>query len=118
MNRIKLSGIYKIQHSSGYYYIGMSKCVFSRFSGHYTDIRKCRHSSPAFMSLWLNSTPSEWIFQILEYTSITEFKKVSGLKGKALSLGFGRHLRILEKRHMSEHSVNWALNKDRKHFAQ
>ena len=113
----KISGIYCIQHISGYYYIGMSVDVFSRWSNHYTDIKNNKHSSTEFMELWNTTEPPEWTFSILEYVSITEHKKTSQMKGKALEKSFRTLLLKKEKEWMKKHSINWALNKNKKHFS-
>ena len=38
------------------------------------------------------------------------------MKGKSLETAFRKHLLKLEKEWMSKYSINWALNKDKKHF--
>jgi hypothetical protein len=115
--QIKIAGIYKIEHISGYYYIGLSVDIFSRWSSHYINIKTMKHSSTEFQSLWLNSKPSDWSFCILEYVSITEYKNLSKMKGKSLQTNFRRHLLKLEKQWMSKYSINYSLNKDKKHFS-
>ena len=115
--QIKMAGIYLITHKSGYYYLGLSKDIFNRWQSHYTNIKLKKHSSTEFQSLWINSKPSDWSFSILEYVSITEYKKQSQMKGKSLETAFRRHLLKLEKEWMSKYSINWALNKDKKHFS-
>ena len=111
-----MAGIYSINHSSGYYYIGMSVDIFSRWSSHYTSIKTNKHSSPEFQSLWLKTKPSEWSFSILEYISITDYKNLSQMKGKSLETGFRKLLLTKEKEWMKKYSINFSLNKDKKHF--
>lgn len=117
MIKIKLGGIYKIEHISGYYYIGMSVDIFSRWSNHYTDIITGKHSSTELKELWLKTKPSEWTFSILEYVSITEYKKISQMKGKSLENGFRTFLLKKEKEWMSKYSVNFSLNKNKRYFS-
>jgi len=118
MYKIKIAGIYKIEHKSGFYYIGKSSDIFSRWSSHYTDIKKNKHSSTLFMNLWTSSEPIEWTFTILEYHSITEFKSINpGLKGAELKKQFNRYQLQREKQVMKGFSINWSLNKDNKHFS-
>jgi hypothetical protein len=117
MRKIKLAGIYKILHKpSKQYYIGMSVDIFGRWSGHYTDIKMTRHSSPRFMELWNNTDPTEWQFSIIENVSITVFKIESKLKGKGLVSGFRKHLLEKERYWMSKHKLSLALNADCKWF--
>lgn len=117
MRRIKLAGIYKIEHISGYYYIGMSVDIFTRWSSHYNDIVMDKHSSIELKELWLKSKPSEWIFSILEYVSISEYKRLSKMKGKELESGFRKLLLDKEKEWMKKHSINYSLNKNKKYFS-
>lgn len=113
----KLAGIYRIEHRSGYYYIGMSVSIFERWQSHYTSIKIAKHSSTEFMDLWNATEPSEWTFSIEESVSLTEHKKESGLKGKALETSFRQLLLRTERNYMSKISVTWALNKDKKYFS-
>jgi len=117
MRRIKLAGIYKIEHISGYYYIGMSVDIFSRWSSHYNDIIIGKHSSIELKELWLKTEPSDWLFSILEYVSISEYKKVSQMKGKALQNGFRTLLLSKEKEWMKRYSKNYSLNKNKRYFS-
>jgi len=116
MYKIKCSGIYKIQHISGYYYIGMSVDIFSRFSSHYTKLKTNKHTSTKFNKLWNETNPNEWTFTILEYVSVTDFKK-NGLKGKDFVNNFRKLLLNKEKEWMKKHSINWCLNKNNKNFS-
>lgn len=115
--QIPIAGIYKIEHISGYYYIGCSKNCIERWGSHYSNIKLKKHSSTEFESLWNDTEPSEWSFSILEYVSITEYKKVSQLKGKPLEISFRRHLLKLEKEMMSKYSITYSLNKNKKYFS-
>ena len=118
-----MAGIYKIENiKTGYYYIGLSVDIFSRWSSHYTSIKTNKHSSTAFMQHWNETEPSQWIFSILEYVSLTEWKialKNEGnqLKGKALKDSFRKHLIKKEREWMKKYSINLALNKDSKYFS-
>lgn len=123
--KIKLAGIYKISHSSGYYYIGQSSDIFQRWGGHYTDIILRTHSSTALSKLFISTRPEEWTFQILETVSRTEFKK--GIKQdpeqqlkmceKSIDYLFRKELLRIEKEWMQKFSKKFALNKDNKHFS-
>ena len=118
MFNIKMAGIYKIENiQTGYYYIGLSVDIFSRWGSHYTSIKSNKHSSTAFTKHWNETEPTEWFFSILEYISLTDYKKEHQLKGKALESSFRKHLITKEREHMSKYSVNWALNKDIKYFS-
>ena len=118
MNRIKISGLYRITHRpTGKYYVGMSTSIFDRWASHYNDIKMKKHSSIDLVNLWNISQPEDWVFEIIEYISLTDFKKSSGLKGKVLETSFRRHLLKREKYHMSLHSINLALNKNNKSFS-
>jgi hypothetical protein len=112
-----MAGIYKIEHKSGFFYIGMSVDIFGRWSSHYSDIKLKKHSSTEFGELWNKTEPCEWFFSVLEYVSITEWKKASGMKGKAAVDGFRKHLLKLEKDWMKKFSINWALNKNKRYFS-
>jgi len=112
----KLAGIYMIHHKSGFYYIGYSIDIFSRWSSHYTSIKMSTHSSVDLTKLWNSTEVSEWTFRILDTLSITEFKKEHQIKGKALETAFRRKLLNMEKEWMSLYSKNFALNKDNKNF--
>ena len=118
MNRIKISGIYRITNKpTGKYYVGLSVNIFDRWASHYNDIKMKKHSSIDLVNLWNISQPEDWVFEIIEYISLTDFKKSSGLKGKELETSFRRHLLKREKHHMSLHSINLALNKNNKSFS-
>lgn len=117
MFKIKCAAVYKIEHISGYYYVGYSIDTFSRWSSHYTSLKQNNHSSTKFQELWNKTDPSEWSFNILEYVSITEYKKTHQIKGKQLESSFRKYLLLKEKEWMSKFSINWCLNKDNKNFS-
>lgn len=117
MYKIKLSGIYIIEHIEGYYYIGMSSDFFNRLQGHYTQLKQGNHHSPKFQELFNKSKLEDWTFKILEYISITEYKSSTNEKGKKLKDNFNKLLRKKEKEWMKKYSINWCLNKDNKHFS-
>lgn len=116
MYKIKCAAIYKIEHQSGYYYIGYSIDTFLRFSSHYTQLKLNKHSSTKFQELWNKTKPCEWFFSILEYVSITDYKKVSQIKGKQLEIEFRKLMLKKEKEWMNKYSKNWALNQNNKQF--
>lgn len=115
MRKIKASGIYIIEIDD-WYYIGMSVDIFSRWSSHYTSLKLGNHHSPELQEKFNEFGLIRTTFRVLEYVSITEFKKVSQIKGKQLNIQFRRHLLQKEKDWMSKYSVNWCLNKDKKYF--
>ena len=112
----KLAGIYKIEHNTGMYYIGMSVDIFGRWSSHYHTIKLKKHSSVAFMELWNATIATEWTFSVLEVCSLSEFRYTNKLVGKASVQPFRSHLLRREKWQMSQHSITYALNKANKHF--
>lgn len=115
---IKCGGIYKIENvKTGYFYIGMSVDIFSRWGSHYTSIKTNKHSSPKLTEHWSQTEPQDWQFSILEYISLSEHKRANQVKGKALEASFRKQLLAREKYWMSQHSINWALNKNNKHFS-
>ena len=116
MLRVKCAGIYIITHESGKFYIGCSQDLFYRWSGHFSDIKLLRHSSKDFEYLFNTTNIDSWDFKILERISITEFKKVSGYRGKTLNLEFKRLLLSKEKEWMSKYPKSLSLNKDNKWF--
>lgn len=118
MFNIQMAGIYKIENiKTGYYYIGLSVDIFSRWSSHYSSIKTNKHSSTAFTKHWNDTEPQDWQFIILEYISLTEYRKEHGLKGKALKDSFRKHLISKEREWMSKYSINYSLNKDNKYFS-
>ena len=115
--QVRLSGIYKITHKpTGMSYIGKSVDIFSRWSAHYTDIKSNKHSSVMFTFQWINSKPSDWSFEILETVDFDDYKRACHLPADFVTKSFDNYLLDLEKKHMSQHSKNWALNQDKKHF--
>jgi hypothetical protein len=114
----KISGIYKITHKpSGMCYIGKSKNIFDRWASHYTDIKKCKHSSTWLTFYWQSSKPNDWKFEILENVDFDDYKLSSKLPIHMVEKSFDTHLLDLEKKHMREHSKNLALNADSKYFS-
>ena len=112
-----MAGIYKIEHISGYYYIGMSVDIFSRWSSHYTSIKMLTHSSTSFMDLWNSTKIVDWNFSIIEQVSLTKHKRDTSLKGKSLENSFRKLLLDKEKEQMKLYSINFSLNKSNKHFS-
>jgi predicted GIY-YIG superfamily endonuclease len=118
MFKIKCAGIYKIENiKTGYYYIGLSVDIFARWGSHYTGIKSKTHSSTALSEHWSQTDAQDWSFSILEHISLSEYKRLSQLKGKALENSFRKHLIKKEREWMKMHSVNLALNKDNKYFS-
>ena len=117
--KIKLSGIYKIEHiDSGMIYIGKSLDIFSRWSSHYTNVKFNKHTSPLLQQYFTEYTLESFNFTILEYVSKTEHKEKSKLKGKEFKKYFNTYLHSRERYHMSQHSINLALNKNNKQFSK
>ena len=117
MRKIRLAGIYKILHlPTGLFYIGYSSDVFTRWANHYMDCRQLKHSSTEFQTLLLTTSIEEFTFNIIEYCSIQNYRKISALKGKPLELGFKKYLLEREQFHMSNHLIEFSLNKNKKHF--
>jgi hypothetical protein len=115
-HKITIGGIYKIEHISGYYYIGKSVDCFGRWGQHYSDMKMCKHHSPAVQSLFNRTNITEWTFNILAYLSKTRVKEMSKLKGKSLDILYNRILLQMEKEEMAKYSINFALNKINKHY--
>ena len=113
-----MGGIYKIEHISGKYYIGMSVDIFGRWGSHYSSIRKGGHSSPLFQDLFLSSQPHHWTFSILEYVSISEFKKSFEGTKKQCDAEFKKWLLQREKYWMGLHRKADALNANVRYFAE
>jgi hypothetical protein len=116
MIRVKCAAIYKISIGD-YYYIGMSVDVFGRFQSHYTSLVLNKHSSIELQKAFNENDIKDFRWQILEYISKTKYKKESSLKGKSFDDYFRKVLLEKEKYHMGLHSINFALNKDKKHFS-
>lgn len=117
--KIKLAGIYLIVHKeSGMFYLGKSVDIFSRWSSHYTSLRFNKHSSKKFQQLWNKTKIEDWEWKIINYQSITEFKKNNPeLKNKLVDKSFSKHLLQVEKMEMKNYSINLSLNSDNKHFS-
>ena len=114
--KIKLAGVYKVQIGE-FYYIGMSVDIFSRLSSHYTLLKLNKHHSPKLQDKFNEFGVTSFTFSILEYVSITDWKKEHQAKGKELKTQFNRHLLTKEKEWMKLHSKNFCLNNDDKHFS-
>jgi hypothetical protein len=114
--KIKLTGIYIIEIGE-YYYIGKSVDVFSRWQSHYTLLKQGTHHSKELQSMFSRVGVVGTTFRVLEYISITEFKKSHQFKGKELKLQFSRHLDRAERECMKSYSVNFCLNADKKYFS-
>jgi hypothetical protein len=114
--KIKLSCIYIIEVNE-YYYVGKSIDWFSRLQSHYTMLKQNKHHSPKLQSLYNDFGIGRFNFRVLEYISLTEYKKTSQTKGKQLVKDFNKHLLQREKWWMSQYSTNFCLNKDDKHFS-
>lgn len=115
MIRIKLACIYIISIGE-YYYIGKSLDWFGRLNSHYTLLKQGKHHSPKLQSLYNELGIENFSFRVLEYVSLTEFKKASKMKGKQLNKEFNKYLLMREKWWMSQYSINFSLNKDNKNF--
>lgn len=114
MRKIKLGGIYRLTHiPSECYYIGLSSDIFGRWGNHYHEAKMGKHSSQLDFS-----DPTEWRWEILEYCSKTQLRESTGYKGKKLDQEYRNLLLGKEKFHMSQHSVTYALNTNKKYFAQ
>ena len=116
MYKVKCAGIYKISIGE-YYYIGKSIDTFSRWSSHYTLLKQGSHHSPELQCKFNELGVVGLTFSILEYVSLTEYKKENQMKGKELKKSFNIYLLSREKFHMSNHSINFCLNKDKKYFS-
>ena len=115
--KIKLGGIYIIQHTSGSFYIGKSVDILSnRWSTHYSQLVMGNHHSPELQNCFDNSKIENFTFQILEYVSKTYVREQSGLRGKALDKLYNRILLTIEKNWMNRYDIKDALNKDKKNF--
>jgi hypothetical protein len=115
IQKVKCAGIYKISIGD-FYYIGKSVDTFSRWSSHYTLLKLNKHHSPELQSKFNELGVASLTFSILEYVSLTEYKKEHQIKGKQLVKSFNTFLLSREKYHMSNHSINFSLNKDKKYF--
>lgn len=116
MLKIKLGGIYIIEVGD-YYYIGKSVDIYSRWQSHYTQLHLGKHHSPALQEQYNQYGVVGLTFRVLEYVSITEYKKLSQLKGKQLTYQFNRHLLSKEKLWMAKYSITYSLNKNNTYFS-
>jgi hypothetical protein len=114
--KIKVAGIYRITHISGYFYLGMSVSCIERWQSHINDLKRRKHSSTEFQDLFNSTRIEDWTFSILEYISTTDLKAQTKLKGKLFEKYLRGYLLQREKFHMNNHSINFALNKNKKHF--
>lgn len=114
--KIKISGVYKIEHQSGHYYIGQSSDIINRWSSHMTDLYMNKHSSIKFQQLWNTSKITEWIFIIERTVSKTLLKTQSKLKGKEFEAYLRKELLREEKEVMKLYSRDKSLNKQNKSF--
>lgn len=112
----EVAGIYKIEHNSGYFYIGESVNIFSRWSSHQQKLWLNKHNSNKFQKLYNSSRIEEWKFEIIKSFKKDEFKKNSGLKGKKLDLEFKRFLREQERIIMGQYPIEFSLNEKNLHF--
>ncbi len=115
MLKIKLGGIYIIEVGD-YYYIGKSVDIYSRWQSHYTQLYLGKHHSPKLQEQYNQYGVAGLSFRVLEYVSITEYKKLSQLKGKQLTYQFNRNLLSKEKLWMSKYSITYSLNKNNTYF--
>lgn len=116
MIKIKLAGIYKISIGE-YYYIGLSKDIYSRWQSHYTSLKRGNHSSNLLQDHFNQYGVENLTFNVLERVSYTEWKKGSNLRGNELKKAFGRYLICKEREWMKKFSINYCLNKDDKWFS-
>jgi len=114
--KVKITGIYKIEHKSGYYYLGQSVSIADRWSQHITDLYLNKHSSPLFQELWDKSSITDWNFSIIKQISKTELKSKSKLRGKQFDSYLRKELLREEKEIMALFNMDKALNKQNKHF--
>jgi hypothetical protein len=117
MLKVKLAGIYIIEIDD-YYYIGKSVDVFSRWSNHYTSLKLNRHHSPKLQEKFNENKVTDIRFKVLEYVSLSDWKKTHQVKGKTAVLAFSRYLSTREREWMSKHSINYCLNNDDKYFSK
>lgn len=114
MFKIKVSGVYKIEHKSGYYYIGQSVDIGNRWNSHITDLYLKRHSSTLFQELWNKTDICDWSFNVIKVVSKTELKKL--FKGKEFEKQLRKQLLLEEKEIMSQYFKKNALNKQNRYF--
>jgi hypothetical protein len=115
MFKFKLAAIYIIEIGD-YYYIGKSLDVFSRWSSHYTSLKMNKHSSPLLQDCFNKHPIDNFNFRVLEYISLTDYKKQTNLKGKELDKQFNRYLLKKEKDWMNKYSIKFSLNNNNRYF--
>ena len=116
MIKVKAAGIYIIEIGE-YYYIGKSVDLFSRWQSHYTQLKLQTHHARELQDMFNQIGLTGTTFRVLEYVSLTEFKRNHQFKGKDLKLQFSRHLDRAERGWMKTHSINFSLNTDKKYFS-
>lgn len=117
MFKIKLGGIYSIQHKpSGKLYIGSSVNFTQRWASHITLLVMNKHHSPELQQLWNGGSPEDFTFEIIKYVSKTTLKKESGLKGMEFEKYYKRYLLDIEKEVMGCYDVKMCLNKNKGAF--
>jgi len=114
--KVKLGGIYVIEHRGGGVYIGCSCDIMSRWQSHYSMMKMGTHTSTGLMELFNRTTIDEWTFKVLEYISKSKIKMETGLRGKALDKVYRNILYIKEKEWMAKYDVSISLNKNNKAF--
>lgn len=117
MLKIKLAGIYIIEIDD-YYYIGKSVSIFDRWSNHYCSLKLNKHHSPKLQDKFNEIGVLGMTFRVLEYVSLSDWKKVNKVKGKTAILAFSRFLVHKEREWMNKYSINFALNNDNKYFSK
>lgn len=113
--KIKCGGVYLIEVGE-YFYIGKSTNVFDRWNSHYGSLVMGNHSSPLLQEKFNEVGINGLRFSVLEWVSLTEYKKTTGYKGEELKVNYNKYLLIKEKDWMRRWGVNFALNKMNKHF--
>ena len=64
-NTLHCAGIYKIIATTGHFYIGSSKNVYSRFQEHLRELRNSRHAN-IHMQRRFNKYPIGWACEVIE----------------------------------------------------
>jgi hypothetical protein len=113
--KIKCGGIYIIEIGD-YYYVGKSTSVFDRLVNHYLSLKLKKHHSPKLQQKFNEIGIEGLTFRVLEHISITDFKKTSGSKGKALNSAYNRLLLSKEKEWMGKFGIKKCLNNYDKWF--
>jgi hypothetical protein len=115
MIQARIAGIYRISVGD-YFYLGKSINIFSRWHSHTTSLIMNKHHSPEMQQRYNTEGLTSFRFEILETVSLSLYRKETLLKGKELEKAFNRLLLDKEKDWMNRHSINFCLNKDKKHF--